>query len=81
MDHSYRGLALKDQDEIDVLISDQEKILEILSISTYFFFLLRLGSTFFLVKATRNEIKGIHFTFLCDFTTLSTGDQLVFTHN
>jgi hypothetical protein len=42
--------------------------------------MLRLGSTFYLVKASNNELNGIHFTFLCDFTTLSTGDQLTFSH-
>jgi len=32
------------------------------------------------VKASLNEIPEIDFTFLCDFTTLSHGDQLVFPH-
>lgn len=80
IDRSYRGLILIDQDDNNLIVSNPERILEILNINSCFYFILRLGSTFYLVKATSNELRGIHFTFLCDFATLSTGDQLVFPH-
>jgi hypothetical protein len=79
LDYSYRGLNFVDLDDSS-LKNDQEKIEKMLNLSHVFYFLLKLSSTFYLVKAYSNPSLEISFTFLCDYTTLSTGNQLVFPH-
>ena len=43
------------------------------------YFMLKLSSTFYLVKA--EFTPELNFTFLCDFTTYSSGNQLTFPCN
>jgi hypothetical protein len=51
-----------------------------LRIHKSFYFILKLNYTFYIVKVILSPQMEIKFTFIYDFTTHNTGDQLYFTH-
>ena len=54
LNKSYRGLIFIDHDAANLSSSNQEKLLDLLNLSVSFYFILKLGLTFYLVKATIN---------------------------
>jgi hypothetical protein len=81
LEHTYLGLVFTDIEELSMALVNQQKFEYLFKTKQSFYFMMKLRGTYYLVKADSNSDFEPQFTLLIDFTSLSSGDQLVFPYH